>query len=99
MAKRYIDLELANKLVCEICEYSEGTLCYGCDDNPLGFLEEKDVVTVVHGRWREVNRPTQSKKAAICECSECGDTVCVYDGDRGWNYYPNCGARMEEKHG
>ena len=47
MDKRYIDLELANKWVCRTCEVTEGTLCFSCDDNPLGFLEEKDVVKVV----------------------------------------------------
>lgn len=47
------------------------------------------------GKWLEKMRPTQSQKAAICECSVCGDTVWVYDGDRTWNYCPNCGARME----
>jgi hypothetical protein len=55
-----------------------------------------DVRPVVRGKWIEVSRPTQSKKAAICECSVCGDTIWVYDGQREWKYCPNCGADMRE---
>ena len=47
------------------------------------------------GEWKEVLRYRPTDKAAICECSLCHDTVWVYDGQRKWNYCPNCGAAME----
>lgn len=58
-------------------------------------FQSADVVEVVRGRWIEVSRPTQNKKAAICECSVCGDAIWVYDGQREWKYCPNCGAKMD----
>lgn len=50
---------------------------------------------VKRGHWIEVQRIHEKDHTAICECSLCGDTVWVYDGQRAWNYCPNCGARME----
>ena len=47
-----------------------------------------------HGHWIEVQRIHEKDHTAICECSLCGDTVWVYDGQRAWNYCPNCGAYM-----
>lgn len=49
-----------------------------------------------HGHWIEVQRIHEKDHTAICECSLCGDTVWVYDGQRAWNYCPNCGAKMDE---
>lgn len=49
-----------------------------------------------HGRWIEVQRINPTDRMAICECSLCGDTIWVYDGQRTWNYCPNCGARMDD---
>lgn len=46
------------------------------------------------GEWKEVLRYRPTDTAAICECSLCHDTVWVYDGQRKWNYCPNCGAKM-----
>lgn len=62
------------------------------------FIEcyEKWVKPRKHGRWIEVQRINPTDRMAICECSICGDTVWVYDGQRTWNYCPNCGARMNE---
>lgn len=51
---------------------------------------------VKHGHWVEVQRIHETDHTAICECSLCGDTVWVYDGQRAWNYCPNCGAKMDE---
>lgn len=51
---------------------------------------------VKHGHWIEVQRIHEEDHTAICECSLCGDTVWVYDGQRAWNYCPNCGAKMDE---
>ena len=54
---------------------------------------------VKHGHWIEVQRIHETDHTAICECSLCGDTVWVYDGQRAWNYCPNCGAQMEVEDG
>lgn len=51
---------------------------------------------VKHGHWVEVQRIHETDHTAICECSLCGDTVWVYDGQRAWNYCPKCGAKMDE---
>lgn len=54
-----------------------------------------DVVEVKHGEWKEIQRYEPTDKAAINECSVCHDTIWMYDGERGWNYCPNCGAKMD----
>ena len=72
--------------------YNEHTLmefCERIDDAPT-------VDPVKHGHWIEVQRIHEKDHTAICECSLCGDTVWVYDGQRAWNYCPNCGAKMDE---
>ena len=55
-----------------------------------------DAVEAKHGHWIEVQRIREKDHTAICECSLCGDTVWVYDGQRAWNYCPRCGAKMDE---
>ena len=55
-----------------------------------------DAESVKHGHWIEVQRIHEKDHTAICECSLCGDTVWVYDGQRAWNYCPRCGAKMDE---
>lgn len=54
-----------------------------------------DAELVKHGHWIEVQRIHETDHTAICECSLCGDTVWVYDGQRAWNYCPTCGAKMD----
>ena len=47
-----------------------------------------DAVEVVHGRWEDVSlRFTQVKE----KCSVCGGIVYAH----GFNYCPNCGAKMD----
>ena len=51
-----------------------------------------DVVPVVHGRW------VQEKPNREVRCSLCSDIIGVGDFDlcvEGFNYCPNCGARMD----
>lgn len=72
----------------------------GFRDGYAEALEATDnAEPVKHGHWIEVQRIHEKDHTAICECSLCGDTVWVYDGQRAWNYCPNCGAHMEEKDG
>ena len=64
-----------------------------------GFIRDLDNAPTVepkHGHWIEVQRIHETDHTAICECSLCGDTVWVYDGQRAWNYCPTCGAKMDE---
>lgn len=56
----------------------------------------EDGSALKHGHWKEVQRIRETDHTAICECSLCGDTVWVYDGQRAWNYCPKCGAKMDE---
>ena len=48
-----------------------------------------DAVEVVHGRWID----TDYKPDIYCKCSVCGRRVYAYDD--GYNYCPNCGAKMD----
>ena len=55
----------------------------------MEWLDAADVAPVRHGQWL----PTDLPHMAECEdCSVCGFRV-VYG--RGWNYCPNCGAKMD----
>lgn len=72
--------------------------CRACDVEDMIYeLENAPTVDPVkHGHWIEVQRIHETDHTAICECSLCGDTVWVYDGQRAWNYCSNCGAKMDE---
>ena len=51
-------------------------------------INEAPTVEVVHGRWEDVAlRFTQVRE----KCSVCGGIVYAH----GFNYCPNCGARMD----
>lgn len=52
-----------------------------------------DVAPVVHGRWEPTKTPFMN------ECEDC--SVCGYRTiwGHGFNYCPNCGARMDGKDG
>ena len=49
-----------------------------------------DAVEVKHGRWK--NKQTNSIFTWHLECSVCGAD---YNTPVGYNYCPNCGARMQ----
>lgn len=52
-----------------------------------------DVAPVQRGWWK----PVESPFMAECEeCSECGYRTVF---GLGWNYCPNCGAKMEVQNG
>lgn len=74
--------------------------CGACEVDDMFYELENaptvDVEPVKHGHWVEVQRIHETDHTAICECSLCGDTVWVYDGQRAWNYCPSCGAKMDE---
>lgn len=76
------------------------TECYDAVHAVIERINNAPTVDPVkHGHWIEVQRIHEKDHTAICECSLCGDTVWVYDGQRAWNYCPNCGAQMEVEDG
>jgi hypothetical protein len=56
--------------------------------NVIGTMSILDAVEVVHGRWIDVSLSFTHPKE---KCSVCGGIVYAY----GFNYCPNCGAKME----
>ena len=48
-----------------------------------------DAVHVVHGQWLDCENYND-----IRQCSECGLIRNIYKQE-GWNYCPNCGAKMD----
>ena len=48
-----------------------------------------DMVEVRHGEW-------EMQKFPITMCSVCG-ALRNCETERGWNYCPNCGAKMDGK--
>ncbi len=71
----------------------------GCRTEDCEFKDEicerlaADVAPVVHGRWEPTKTPFMN------ECEDC--SVCGYRTiwGHGFNYCPNCGARMDGKDG
>ena len=52
-------------------------------------IEAADVAPVVHGQWEQTEYPFMTE---CDDCSECGFRTVF---GNGWNYCPNCGARMD----
>ena len=98
---RLIDVnKLKENLTTEIYSYSKGDIRKRLFARGLSLaydiVNKQPTVEPKHGHWIEVQRIHEKDHTAICECSLCGDTVWVYDGQRAWNYCPNCGAKMDE---
>lgn len=50
-----------------------------------------DVAPVRRGQWKPAGFTFMGESV---DCSECGYRIATSIG-RGWNYCPNCGAKME----
>lgn len=74
---------------------SQGRIEYAAYSELYDTIAMIETEPVKHGHWVEVQRIHEADHTAICECSLCGDTVWVYDGQRAWNYCPKCGAMMD----
>ena len=70
---------------CSSCDYSSATdgklFCALIEDSPV-----IDAEPTRYGTW--------IKKIGCCKCSECL-TECWADSVLGYDYCPNCGAKME----
>ena len=84
--------------VCVVCNMHEG----GCGASS-GYYDSEakaiaawncraDAVPVVRGEWT-----TNSDYPDTVICSLCGWRESVWWADKGTNYCPNCGAKMEDK--
>ncbi len=54
-----------------------------------------DAVEVVHGRWKYYDFYMRTARA-VFECNLCKR---AFTGTIGFNYCPNCGAKMDSKEG
>lgn len=61
-------------------------------DIALNAVPDANVREDVHGEWLEPDTPI----VCAAKCSVCGNTEYLdYGGqEEGWNFCPNCGARM-----
>ena len=83
---RMIDAEQAKRATYEEVFWTESE--QAVVRHFLAKLPKVDAVEVVHGRWIDVAlRYTQTKE----KCSVCGGIVYAH----GFNYCPNCGAKMD----
>lgn len=85
---RYIDAGAFESALLK--EYDKAV---GVEHNTLKMVFEilstqptEDVSPVVHGEWIDKGHDNTYK------CSKCGD---IWIGVGGYNYCPNCGARMD----
>ena len=98
---RYIDADKLKEMLCGDCTAKDKLNCgyyksgFDIDDIPTA-----DVRPVVHGKWMEQGQyltPVNDEKFRLdksYKCSVC-HWGCGCDDKLGWNYCPNCGARME----
>ena len=84
MAKRLID---ANALIVELLRMSFFPAMVRA---AIERMPTVDAVEVVHGRWND--KQTNSLFLWLLECSVCGE---AFHTPGGFNYCPNCGAKMD----
>lgn len=89
MAKEYIEREVALKNIKEtIIGASEfANDIRNSAINAVNSAPTADVREVRHGKW--VKRDVFGEDPIECDC--CGNSVSVY----GYDYCPNCGAKMD----
>lgn len=73
-------------------DYKEGVLrgLVAKQNNVIDMIKDQpaaDVAPVVHGKWVSNGIPD----SVLVKCSECG----IVYGSIGFNYCPNCGAKMD----
>ena len=86
--KRLID---ANALIKEA--NADGAYGY-VDAKQIADAPTVDAVEVVHGRWLGWGKSGTPTYENYGTCSVCGEDAEIYTEHR--NYWPNCGAKMDE---
>ena len=79
---------------CAECDSYHGVRCRACwVDDTLDYIDSEpaaDVAPVRHGRWIETGKGLLG--TASYKCSDCEFPMPFYNG---YNYCPNCGAKMD----
>ena len=77
--------------------YWEGYSCgVNWGRNTIADAPTVDAVEVVYGEWTVIEDDYAME--TIYQCSVCKEDFVTIDGDQAeklWNYYPNCGAKMD----
>lgn len=60
------------------------------------IVEADKFAHVRHGCWKPIKVSIYPYGFDV-KCSECGCAILGGVGGRGWNYCPNCGAKMEDE--
>lgn len=66
--------------------------------NELNECKSYDVAPIVHGTWTQRVEDISGYNLNVIKCSICGSEYDFLYGtleDKGYNYCPNCGAKME----
>lgn len=104
MAKRFIDAEKLNYLMCSIYwgEDEEGNEVYRQTEvafrTDIEQIPTADVVEVVRGEWKYIQMDNFRQYKVICPFCEA-EYVGNYDAyiePYDFNYCPNCGAKLDE---
>ena len=83
---------LDGKIVVTGHENADAVLQYMKDiTNKIKSLEPADVVPVVHGRWIE----DEGEGYHGIHCLRCGFSIPYGNIMMGYNFCPNCGAKMD----
>ena len=95
----YIEREAVHDLVQSLTKYAwaspvrnEQRVTVDADDVQFGVdkIPSADVAPVRHGRWIETGKGLLG--TASYKCSDCEFPMPFYNG---YNYCPNCGAKMD----
>ena len=96
MESKYIRADLLMNKIAGSAFFStaeKGKICMVIDKEP-----GEDVMPVVHAHWVPDESETGDGSNTY-KCSACGEIqVLIYGtpNENGWNYCPNCGAKMDE---
>jgi hypothetical protein len=88
---------LSTEKFCASCSGLDepGGGCAECVADYIESLPAADVAPVRRGQWKPTGFTFMGKSM---DCPECGYRIATSIG-RGWNYCPNCGAKMEVGNG
>ena len=87
----YIEREYAVDAVVDVY-YNTPDINLSCEkfETAIFKIPAADVAPVRHGRWIEKEKYTFG---VMYDCSICDNRI--LDNGHSWNYFPNCGAKMD----